>query len=116
MMARFGLVGTPDSSFDVVTTHPTSLQELSQHAPISAFIAAATGPRSRTSRPYYPAVVLGDFNLPGESAIRHMSRRRVVEARSVLARGNHAGVQRWRRTSWRWHWATPQARRRRSAR
>jgi hypothetical protein len=61
-LARFGLVGVPGSSFDVVTTHPTNLFELLHHAPISNFIAAMTGPPFRTTRPYYPTIVLGDFN------------------------------------------------------
>jgi hypothetical protein len=61
-LARFGLVSVPDSSFDVVTTHPTFLQELLHQAPISDFIAALTGPGYRNTRPYYPTIVLGDFN------------------------------------------------------
>jgi hypothetical protein len=61
-LARFGLVGVPNSSFDVVTTHPKSVQELLHQAAISRFIAALTGPAYRKTNPYYPTVVLGDFN------------------------------------------------------
>lgn len=61
-LARFGLVSVPGSSFDVVTTHPTSTHESWQHAPINSFIAGATSPPYRNARPYYPTVVLGDFN------------------------------------------------------
>jgi hypothetical protein len=61
-LARFGLVSVPGSSFDVVTTHPKSAQELLHQAAISNFIAALTGPSYRNTRPYYPTMVLGDFN------------------------------------------------------
>lgn len=61
-LGRFGLVGVAGSSFDVVTTHPTSTQESWQHAPINDFITGLTNPPYRTTRPYYPVIVLGDFN------------------------------------------------------
>lgn len=61
-LARFGLVGVPDSSFDVVTAHPTSEQEVLHQAPISEFIAALSVPPYRMTAPYYPTIVLGDFN------------------------------------------------------
>lgn len=61
-LARFGLVGVPDASFDVVTTHPTWGEQKWQAAPINEFIAALTGPGYRNTRPYYPTIVLGDFN------------------------------------------------------
>lgn len=61
-LARFGLVGVPNSSFDVVTTHPTHRYERFHHAPISNFIAALTAPPYRTTQPYYPTIILGDFN------------------------------------------------------
>lgn len=66
-LARFGLVGVADSSFDVVTTHPTSTQEERHKAPIDRFISGVTGPGYRSTRPYYPTIVLGDFNLLADS-------------------------------------------------
>lgn len=61
-LARFGLVGVPGSSFDVVTTHPTSGEEAAHEGTIDRFVNALTGPAYRTSNPYYPVIVLGDFN------------------------------------------------------
>lgn len=68
-LARFGLVGAPGSSFDVVTTHPTSMQESAHKAPIDGFIAGLTGPGYRNTRPYYPTIVLGDFNTLADSEV-----------------------------------------------
>jgi hypothetical protein len=61
-LARFSLSAAPGSSFDVVTTHPTAGQEDDQASAINNFIAALAGPAYRTGSPYYPVVVLGDFN------------------------------------------------------
>jgi hypothetical protein len=67
-LARFALNGVPGSSFDVVTTHPTSTFEPLLQTPINNFISALTGPPYRTTRPYYPLVVLGDFNTLADPA------------------------------------------------
>jgi hypothetical protein len=61
-LARFALADVPDSSFDVVTTHPQAGEEDDHGGPINDFIAALTGPSYRTSNPLFPVVVLGDFN------------------------------------------------------
>jgi hypothetical protein len=61
-LARFSLVDVPGSSFDVVTTHPMSGEEDDHAGPINHFIAGLTSPPYRTTNPYYPVVVLGDFN------------------------------------------------------
>jgi hypothetical protein len=61
-LARFSLVGVPDSSFDVVTTHPTAGEEANHEGTINSFVDALTGPAYRTTNPYYPVIVLGDFN------------------------------------------------------
>jgi hypothetical protein len=61
-LARFSLVGVADSSFDVVTTHPTSPEEEDHAGPINDFIGGLTSPPYRTTNPYYPVLVLGDFN------------------------------------------------------
>ncbi|MGH2554361.1 MAG: endonuclease/exonuclease/phosphatase family protein [Actinomycetota bacterium] len=61
-LARFSLRAAPGSSFDVVTTHPTSGEEALHAAPINDFIAGMTQPPYRTTPPYYPVIVLGDFN------------------------------------------------------
>jgi hypothetical protein len=61
-LARFGLVGVPGSSFDVVTTHPPYDEYEIQKYGIDAFIQALTSPPYRMTAPYYPVVVLGDFN------------------------------------------------------
>jgi len=61
-LARFGVVGVQGSSFDVFTVHPSSTGERQQHAAISRFIDGLTKAPSRTTRPYYPTIVLGDFN------------------------------------------------------
>ena len=79
-LARFGLVGVPNSSFDVVTVHPTSTYELLHAGPISGFIAGATSTPYRTTRPYFPTIIVGDFNClvgagpydscPGDASLR----------------------------------------------
>jgi hypothetical protein len=66
-LARFGLVGVPGSSFDVVTLHPSSEQESRHEAPINSFVAAVTAPPYRNTRPNYPTIVLGDFNALADS-------------------------------------------------
>ena len=61
-LARFSLVDVPDSSFDVVTTHPPYPEEDDHADTINDFIAALTSGDFRSTNPYYPVVVLGDFN------------------------------------------------------
>jgi hypothetical protein len=62
-LARFALVdGIPGTSFDVITVHPQAHEEEDHVATIDAFIGALTGPR-RTTDPYWPAVVVGDYNV-----------------------------------------------------
>ncbi len=61
-LARFGWADIPGSSFDVATVHPTAWQERWQAPQIDRFITGLTGPPYRTTRPYYPLIVLGDFN------------------------------------------------------
>ena len=61
-MARFGLIDIQGATFDVVTTHPTSTGERWQYPEIDGFISALTQPPYRNTRPYYPVIVLGDFN------------------------------------------------------
>jgi hypothetical protein len=61
-LARFSVVGNTGSSFDVFTVHPTSGYENSVKAPINDFISALTGPSYRSTNPYYPTIVLGDYN------------------------------------------------------
>jgi endonuclease/exonuclease/phosphatase family metal-dependent hydrolase len=61
-LGRFGLNAAPGSSFDVVTTHPTAREEEDQAESIDHFIAGLTAAPYRTSAPYYPVVVVGDFN------------------------------------------------------
>jgi hypothetical protein len=98
-LGRFGLVGVAGSSFDVVTTHPTSTQESRQAAPIDSFIAGATNPPYRTTRPYYPTIVLGDFNIladtppPGAAAWPAGTAQvfRVPEDVMVVSLGTGAG-------------------------
>jgi hypothetical protein len=62
-LARFSLVNVPGSSFDVVTAHPMAWEEEDHADPINHFIAAVTGPPYRTTTPYWPVVVVGDFNI-----------------------------------------------------
>jgi hypothetical protein len=62
-LARFSLLAAPSSSFDVLTTHPTAFEEEDQRNSIDNFIAGVTSPPYRTTAPYYPLVVLGDFNI-----------------------------------------------------
>jgi hypothetical protein len=62
-LARFGFLAAPGSSFDVVTTHPTAGEEEDQASTIDNFIRGATSPPYRTTAPYYPVVVVGDFNI-----------------------------------------------------
>jgi hypothetical protein len=62
-LARFSVVGSTGSSFDVFTVHPTCCgEESGLKAPINDFIDALTGPSYRGTNPYYPTIVLGDFN------------------------------------------------------
>ncbi len=61
-LARFSLVDVPESSFDVVTTHPMAGEEDDHAGTINDFIAALTSGDFRSTNPYYPVVVLGDFN------------------------------------------------------
>jgi hypothetical protein len=61
-LARFGRVDVPDSSFDVVTTHPMAGEEQDHAETINSFIAGLTGPPYRESNPYYPVLVVGDYN------------------------------------------------------
>ena len=61
-LARFGLVDVQGATFDVVTTHPKTQAEHLQSAAIDDFIAALIQPPYRNTRPYYPVIVLGDFN------------------------------------------------------
>lgn len=61
-LARFSLVDVPGSSFDVFTVHPTANDEEAQKFRINEFINAMTRPPFRTTNPYYPTIVLGDYN------------------------------------------------------
>jgi hypothetical protein len=62
-LARFALVdGVPGTSFDVITVHPQAGEEDLHRETINAFVAALTGPRRNTD-PYWPAVVVGDYNV-----------------------------------------------------
>ena len=61
-LARFSLNAAPGSSFDIVTTHPTAHEEEDQAGPIDNFIAGLTDAPYRTTAPYYPVIVVGDFN------------------------------------------------------
>jgi hypothetical protein len=62
-LARFSLVDVPGSSFDVVTTHPMNGEEHDHAGPIDSFIRGVTGPGWRTTSPYWPVIVVGDFNM-----------------------------------------------------
>lgn len=63
-LGRFSVVGSTASSFDVFTVHPTCCgEEEGLKVPIDNFISSLTGPSYRTTNPYYPTIVLGDFNL-----------------------------------------------------
>ena len=61
-LARFSFNAAPSSSFDVVTTHPTAHEEEDQAGPIDNFIAGLTAAPYRTTAPFYPVIVVGDFN------------------------------------------------------
>ena len=61
-LARFAFRGVSGSSFDVVTVHPQDGEEDAQAQPINDFIAGLTSQPYRTSAPYYPVLVVGDFN------------------------------------------------------
>ena len=61
-LGRFSLNAAPGSSFDIVTTHPTANEEEDQAADIEHFIAGLTRAPYRTTAPYYPLIVVGDFN------------------------------------------------------
>jgi hypothetical protein len=61
-LARFSLNAAPGSSFDVVTTHPTAHEEEDQAGDIDNFIEGLTDAPYRTTAPYYPVIVVGDFN------------------------------------------------------
>jgi endonuclease/exonuclease/phosphatase family metal-dependent hydrolase len=61
-LGRFSLNAAPGSSFDIVTTHPTANEEEDQAADIEHFIAGVTTAPYRTTSPFYPAIVVGDFN------------------------------------------------------
>jgi hypothetical protein len=61
-LARFSVVGVTGSSFDVFTVHPESGDEALGEMPINDFISGLTGPPYRSTNPYYPTFVLGDFN------------------------------------------------------
>ena len=61
-LARFGLVDVQGATFDVVTTHPKTQAEHVQFAEIDNFIDALIKPPYRNTRPYYPVIILGDFN------------------------------------------------------
>ena len=61
-LARFSLVDVAESSFDVVTTHPMAGEEDDHAGPINNFIEGLTSSLYRTTKPYYPVIVLGDFN------------------------------------------------------
>lgn len=61
-MARFSVIGVPGSSFDVVTIHLPYGEEEQHRTPIDDLIRTLTEPPYRTTNPYYPLVVLGDFN------------------------------------------------------
>jgi hypothetical protein len=61
-LARFALVDIPGTSFDMITVHPQAHEEELHRDTINEFIRALTGPR-RTTDPYWPAVVVGDYNV-----------------------------------------------------
>jgi hypothetical protein len=61
-LARFSLVDVPGSSFDVVTTHPMANEEEDHAETINSFISALTGAAYRAADPYWPVVVVGDYN------------------------------------------------------
>ena len=61
-LARFGWVDVQGATFDVVTTHPKTQAEHLQFDKIDDFISALIQPPHRNTRPYYPVIVLGDFN------------------------------------------------------
>lgn len=100
-LALFGLVGVPNSSFDVVTAHPTSTQESRHEAPIDSFIAGVTAPPYRITRPYYPTIVLGDFNaladtsrmtLPNETPCRPQTEDPAMRFFSDRSFSDHCGL------------------------
>ncbi len=62
-MARFSPVGAAGSSFDVFTIHPQNDEEGRLKVPIDDFVGGLTRAPFRTTAPYYPTIVLGDFNL-----------------------------------------------------
>ena len=62
-LARFAVAGANGTSFDVFTVHPHSTDEENEKQPINDFISAlTTDSRYRSTNPYYPTLVLGDFN------------------------------------------------------
>jgi hypothetical protein len=65
-LARFALIDIPGSSFDLFTIHPQAghdgAEELLHKEPINSFVRALTGPAYRTSAPYWPAIIVGDYN------------------------------------------------------
>ncbi len=95
-LARFSLLAAPGSSFDVVTTHPTAFEEEDQASSNDDFIAAVTSPPHRTSSPYYPLVVLGDFNILADETRGWPAKTRHVYNPTdvmVVALGNGVGMQ-----------------------
>lgn len=68
-LGRFSINGLPGSSFDLFTIHPQAghpgdmdAEVLRHKDSINSFVRALTGPMYRTSVPYLPAVIVGDFN------------------------------------------------------
>jgi hypothetical protein len=61
-MVRFALVGVPGSSFDFFTVHPPNDEETIHQPALEGFINALTSFSRRGANPYYPPVVVGDFN------------------------------------------------------
>ena len=91
-LGRFSLRAAPGSSFDVVTSHLQSPEEVDHTGPVNDFIAALTSPPFRTSAPYYPVLVVGDFNDFAAPEQNWPAGTTQVLRHSVMAINQGAGV------------------------
>jgi hypothetical protein len=92
-LARFSLVEVQGSSFDVVTVHPESREEELHAEPINDFISGVTAPRYRSADPYWPVIVVGDFNILDLQAWPRNTTQVAMEGTMAAAIGSGVGRQ-----------------------